>query len=870
MKILLAALSLTALCVPALAQSELGERVPVPGQLVVCLESESSALDLESELARWNLTAAVPGLRIDSARKLLQWQRRGGPRFTNVVLVEYGPARIPHEELQRRLSAVAGVRWAAPNMALEGDPREIVPNDPSYGLQYHHPKMQSDLAWNTTFGIASVIMGITDDGVDLDHPDLVQNIWVNAGEIAGNGIDDDGNGYVDDVNGWDFAFNGNNPNPDGSDDHGTHVAGIAGARTNNGIGVAGTAGGSTILPLQFYSTQTSWTAADIAESFAYGVDNGARILSTSYNMDGWVGDPTVNAAFDYLYDNGALHFNSAGNNNAANPPRQAFHQSLMVASTDSNDIRSSFSNYGTGIDIAAPGSSVYATLVGGGYGTKSGTSMAAPNAAGAAALVWSAHPTWTRDQVAAALVYFADNIDALNPAYAGLLGSGRANAYRAMTLTMPAPKLVAATGLPNEGAVLNGALTAFELRFDQILDPTKVNLPGAFTLDYAGADGVFGTGDDSTVALGWDEYLISSNRVRFANIAALLGSGAYRVTAHASVLTNPFGTAFDGDGNGTGGDSWSRTFFTCGSNVLLVDNCESGTGWSVANTTLTDGQWDVPPSVPAGGGVRNDPPTDYDGSGRCFLTDNVAGNSDVDGGPTRLTSRAFDCTVTADPYISFARWFLSDGSDTMQVELSNNGTTWVPVATLTSASSWQIQTYRVASYVTPNATVRLRFSVTDVSPGNVVEAGIDYVRILEIACDNLPIGTRYCTAAVNSTGQGARIGAIGSTSVAANDVTLYVDRAPLNKAGLFYFGATQAQTPFGNGFRCVSGGTLRLGPAVLTNAQGVALRTVDLTASPAVGVILPGVTSNFQFWYRDPDAGGASFNLSDAVSITWQ
>lgn len=89
------------------------------------------------------------------------------------------------------------------------------------------------------------------------------------------------------------------------------------------------------------------------------------------------------------------------------------------------------------------------------------------------------------------------------------------------------------------------------------------------------------------MSAGWDEYLISSNRVRFGSIGTLIGAGAYRISAHAAVLANPFGTALDGDGNGTGGDSWTRTFFTCGSNVLVVDNCESGTGWSVANTTLT-------------------------------------------------------------------------------------------------------------------------------------------------------------------------------------------------------------------------------------------------------------------------------------------
>lgn len=113
---------------------------------------ESAALNVESEARALNLTANVPGLRIDSARKLMQWQRRGETRFTSVLLIEYGPARIPHEELQRRLKSTGGIRWSAPNMALEGDPREIVPNDPGYGSQYHHPKMQNDLAWNTTLG----------------------------------------------------------------------------------------------------------------------------------------------------------------------------------------------------------------------------------------------------------------------------------------------------------------------------------------------------------------------------------------------------------------------------------------------------------------------------------------------------------------------------------------------------------------------------------------------------------------------------------------------------------------------------------------------------------------------------------------------
>ena len=185
-----------------------------------------------------------------------------------------------------------------------------------------------------------------------------------------------------------FLNNNNNPDALSGDNHGTHVAGIAAAEIDNGIGVAGTAGGATIMPLKWYDGGT-WTAAIIAETFTYAADNGAHIVNTSYNMDGWANDAVVHAAFDYMYDAGIIHFNSAGNGGALNPPRQVFEKTLLVASVDITDTKASSSNYGTGIDLASPGASVLSTTPNNTYSVFSGTSMAAPNAAGVAALIWS-------------------------------------------------------------------------------------------------------------------------------------------------------------------------------------------------------------------------------------------------------------------------------------------------------------------------------------------------------------------------------------------------------------------------------------------------------------------------------------------------
>lgn len=497
------------------------------------------------------------------------------------------------------LEAIRLVDWASPNYIYDDvDPREFVPNDPSYGSQYHHPLMQNNLSWDITLGSPSITIGITDDGVAWGHPDLAANIWTNPGEIAGNGIDDDGNGYIDDIRGWDFWTNDADPQPgSGSNDHGTHVAGIAAARTNNAVGVAGTAGGATIVPIRFYSTSGgTWTSTIVSNAYNYAANNGLKIVTTSYNVDGFANDPIFAAAVQSMYNGGVLHFNSAGNGNDLNPPRQKFDTTLYVANTTSTDTRSSSSNYGWGIDLAAPGTSILSSALGSSvttytYESFSGTSMASPNAAGVAALIWSANPTYTREQVAARLIGLADNIDAQNPSFVGLLGAGRVNSYKSLTGVLAPPKVKpnALIGLPAEGATVTSAPTSFTLDIANVFDPSTFNL-GGFELRGDGIDGIFGTADDTFVSLSLPagfQYMVGTNRVSFT-ISGSMGSDRYRFSALPTLL-DPFGQALDGNRDGIGGDAFTRTFTLAGPTNSYTVNVASGAVVSGADFGNRDG-----------------------------------------------------------------------------------------------------------------------------------------------------------------------------------------------------------------------------------------------------------------------------------------
>jgi subtilisin family serine protease len=268
---------------------------------------------------------------------------------------------------------------------------------------------QAAPAWEAGFtGSRSVVVGIVDKGIDINHRDLRGNIWVNPYEIVGDGIDNDGNGYTDDIHGWDFAANDSSVYDGADDDHGTHVAGTIGASGGNGQGVAGVNWNVTLIAAKFIGRRSGSTANAI-KAIDYLTDlkirHGINLVVSNHSWSTNVGSAALQSAISRHVGAGILVVASAGND-AADVDRQprypqgystlapaAFDGVISVAAISSAGQLASFSNYGLqSVDIGAPGAGIQSTLPGGRYGSLSGTSMAAPHVTGAVALYAAAHP----------------------------------------------------------------------------------------------------------------------------------------------------------------------------------------------------------------------------------------------------------------------------------------------------------------------------------------------------------------------------------------------------------------------------------------------------------------------------------------------
>lgn len=260
------------------------------------------------------------------------------------------------------------------------------PNDPLFSQLWGMQKIRAPEAWDTTTGSSGVVIAVIDSGVRWSHPDLRANMWKNSGEIPGNGIDDDMNGFVDDIVGWDFAYNDNNPNDENG--HGTHVAGTIAAVGNNSVGVTGVLWNAKIMALRFIDANGFGTTANAIKAILYANRNGAQIQNLS-----WGGGGYSQALKDAIDASSAVFVAAAGNdgdNNDITPHYPSGYTSsnlIAVAATGPNDNLASISNFGlTSVDVAAPGVNIYSPIPGG-YGIKSGTSMAAPHVSGLAGLI---------------------------------------------------------------------------------------------------------------------------------------------------------------------------------------------------------------------------------------------------------------------------------------------------------------------------------------------------------------------------------------------------------------------------------------------------------------------------------------------------
>lgn len=420
--------------------------------------------------------------------------------LNKIAVLKYTSPMDP-EYLAQKISKLKGIDWAEPYYL---DELVYLPDDPDYSTQYALARIEAEKAWDITKGSRDVIVAINDTGVDWDHPDLAANIWVNEDEIAGNGIDDDNNGFVDDIRGWDFGgLNGtpdNDPMEDRSD-HGTHVAGIVSAVTDNGVGIASIGFNTAIMPVKTSrdDIRTSNGNALIAygyDGIIYAVDNGASVINCSWGSYSY--SIAAQEVINYAVQNGALVVGASGNEGVAEVIYPGGYKgALSVGATTSTDTKSSFSNYGKFVDVMAPGSGIWSTWQNDTYLSLSGTSMASPLVAGLAALVYDRFPNYTAEQVAEQIKATCDNIDSVNPSLVNLIGAGRINAFSAVSAT----------------------------------DAKSVRLTSVVFTDEGDGDGVFEQGEQVSVYAEFTNYLNPLNALTINMVSK---------SSYATVLSGSF------------------------------------------------------------------------------------------------------------------------------------------------------------------------------------------------------------------------------------------------------------------------------------------------------------------------------------------
>ena len=328
--------------------------------ILICWDNGSSSLESLNLQASESLRLAASLKALPGGVESLQ----GAEWLAPDIQVMRTPEGTPVDQAMKQIASIPGVRYVEPDTVVRTD---ASPQDPYYSSQWFLPHIGTMKAWDVEKGSGDLVVAVLDTGVDASHPDL-------AGRV---------------LNGYDFV--GKDGNTSDVYGHGTHVAGIIAASGENNEGVAGLAWRIKLLPVKVLDDNGSGSYSNVIAGIRYAIDNGAMVINLS--LGGGARSQALQEAVDYARSKGAVVVAAAGNEAHESLSYPAACDGVIgVGATDEQDRRTQFSDWGVGLDIMAPGTSVYSDIPGGRYGYKSGTSMAAPQVSGAFALLRSHEP----------------------------------------------------------------------------------------------------------------------------------------------------------------------------------------------------------------------------------------------------------------------------------------------------------------------------------------------------------------------------------------------------------------------------------------------------------------------------------------------